>query len=288
MKNGVKIFAAMSFLCIMTFNYGCSSSNNITTQTSQEAADTTRASQETTPRSVTTAPLATEASIPAVQETTAPGAIKTCSFDWAKTNGQGYSWIVTLTEWNPVIGGNQEIINHPFDSGFSVNTSDGDYDSAKDAIVPVMISLKNTTVGYDLENSNSSLWFQVVACNDSGVTDYLNTINNSIDVLSWCGNSGTDVNEYSLRLRSSTSRSITTNIIDVTPLNSGVASPGFWWNPIPSGETANALFFVIIHDFITPANPKGNMDLLDYVAIFPDSMSKEAITLSGKDITSYF
>lgn len=279
MKNGIKKIAVIYFLCIITFNYGCTSSNNITTQTSHEAADTTLASQETTQRTVTTAPLATEASVQTVQETTAPAAIKTCSFDWENKNDQGYSWTVSLTEWNPVIGGNQEFINHPFDSRFSINTSDGDYNSAKDAIVPVMISLKNTTVGYDLENSSSSLWFHTVACNDSGVTDYLNTINNSIDVLSWGGNSGTDVNEYSLGLMYST------NIIKVTALNTGVASPGLWWNPIPSGETYNALFFVIIHDFITPANPKGNMDLLDYVAIFPDPISKEAITLSGKVIT---
>jgi hypothetical protein len=275
MKKSLRRTAAIIFICLMLPLYGCAT-DSITYQTTAQATTAQEAkARETTAPAFTLTPTTGSTA-------TASSANKTFSYDWSNKNDQGYSWIVTLTEWTPIIGGNEDVIQHPYNSEFSVTTSDEDYDSAKDAIIPVMISLKNTTEGFDLENAASVLYFHVAQCNDSTVTNDLNTPK-TIDVFSYSPSRGTSVYKY--YLQSYTDLGKNTGV-EVSASLSDDGSPGLWWNPISSGKTVNALFFVIIHNFITPANPKGNLNLLDYVAIFPSPISTEAITLSGKDITT--
>jgi hypothetical protein len=228
------------------------------------AAATTAAAQTTQPADTTTQPAITTA---AVDE-------KKYSASREFDSSDGYKYLETFTVWEPITGSNGALIYHPFNNAFSVS----DYDPVKDMVIPLMISIKNTTVGFDSPQIGTHLLFWPVLCDDPGLIDYLK-LSKIMDVITYQYNYGTKTNKYSLVY---TQNSIFTQGDE---LMTGL--PGNTWNPIPSGATAYSLFFVIIHDYITPASPDGNKALLDYIAVGPGHLMNDGvITLSGTVIST--
>jgi len=276
MNRTIKIVVAALVISLQTFAFGCSSerpmrySAPITTQAPQQTTNLTEVPQQTS--NPTQVPQQTSNPTEIPQETTS-NSLNTYTDSAVMDYGNGYSGLYTLTIWDPLSIDNRETIYHPYSNEFSISTND--YDPVKDAVIPVMLSIKNTTEGFDLENADTQLSFFSTSCSDSGLIDQILCKANYLDVITYTseGNSSVDYiflvsNDYMFSIGKNESLQNTN---------------GNSWKPIPSGEERTSLFFVIIHDYYTPERPNGLNSILPYLVVSgsEDVLPDHAFSFSG-------
>lgn len=145
------------------------------------------------------------------------------------TNDQGYSFSLTVKIWDPIQNAKVGQTTHP-DSSASVLQSSS-FNASTDLVVPAAFVIKDTTQGFSLP---SSMYAYMEGRNSDNLTIEQFFVNGAQD---------TDISSYNRF--------------------------GVQWGNLSYNQTVESNFFIIIHNYFTPNNPKGDTSLLDSIDLKP-------------------
>jgi hypothetical protein len=199
------------------------------------------------------------------------------SLNWE--DNSGYTCSVELTVWDAIPADNGGAVTHP--GGTSSSNVDPtieagiDYDPATDLVIPVGVTVRNTTPDFDL--SDLSLG---VDCHGMEVRDPNYTLSSAflLDFM-WFFSSGADTEQMVVEMDSIN----TFRYLDAfNNQHSGHAQLAgqAQWSTLAPGKVGRVLGFAILHDYYTPARS-------GFGQVGSD-LGPEALTLSGQRVADEF
>lgn len=229
------------------------------------AAETTAAAAETTAAAQTTQPT----------ETTTTVEQKKYSVTREQNLSNGYKYTETFTVWEPITTSGTSPVKHPLDSNFTLSN----YDPKKDLAIPMRIQIHNTTADFDLENVSTMVWLYSNVAADEEFQAYVAPFKN-IDLIANFSD-GTSTAEWQMAIGDGWSGKYVR--IDAISINHPTVNIS--WDTIPPDRTGSINCFIVIHDYYTPAYPKGLAKILDSLGIGVNGLNSDSpfITFSGMD-----
>lgn len=164
---------------------------------------------------------------------------------WNFANEAGFSYRLAIDVASPAQ-------SHPEDSSFKVGASCG-FDATRDIAVPVTLSATATTAGYETPiSARFTLNSDNYRYGGDGVAPHRD--------------------DDRVRVEQKFSDGTECKTLSSTNLWGYAQPPGIgvsWQSPIAEGRTVQHQLFVIVKDYYLPAHPKGDVALLDFIAIRP-------------------
>lgn len=248
MKVIFRILFASAFALLLT---GCGSSSHV------KAQQTTSLPPTTTNATTIATPTAT------------PVPVKTHFVTHEYVLKSGYTYEETYTIWETAPNHDTTIVSHPLDDTFTPSN----FDPEKDLAIPMQIQIQNTTESFNLDDATTTAGlFRSTKEIDENMLNYLDKFK-TIEILVNYSN-GTTTYEWELS-------SATNNLT--------LFSTDYWsisWPSLSPNHYGQVLFFIIVHDYYTPAFPDGNSKLLDLLFVGTYALIEETphISFSGKQI----
>jgi hypothetical protein len=222
----------------------------------------------TTP-SVATGSPATQKSSPPVQQPSpavteaapvvpAPIAANTWHFE----NATKYTFNLTIQMWAPIVGKSQAI--HPADRSFAL-TSVCPYDPTLDVAIPVEWQATATTKGFSVPLSADAIFSSDISTPGYSGSSVASPAYAGKGVAPFDGDSRVDVyQQFSSGPKCS---KFSSNNIWGYGHSDGF---GVSWDSVAvEGTSASQLFFVIVHNYFSPATPNGDPALLNWITLRP-------------------
>lgn len=210
------------------------------------------------------------ASAPAAVDPTpsvaAAPALKSSSVTHDYTNASGFSSSVKVTVWKPEPKGATSPVAHPLDSTVTLDPS-SDYDPTTDLVIPVAVTLTNTTKGFDIKQPRIVWWVQGLNCGSKSTTevrtlDFRGWYSDGWETTTWdVGTQGVDGTLWQSAAE-----------YQVQATSEDVGNPAIitWSDPLPPGESDTQVGFFIYHDHATPKDPNGTAWVLNYLLLGPE------------------
>ena len=207
----------------------------------------TSSSQTTAAHSTPTTPATADQTAPAA---TAP-ALKSASVTHTYKDASGYTCSVKMTVWDREPADATSPIAHPLDSAITLNPS-SDYDPQTDVVIPVSVTLTNTTKGFDIDQPGITWDVVGLTCGSKELTEA-----RSLEYWGWFADGWATF-----------TWKITTGPLGVGAWLQTLPSVE-WSDPLPpQGEDVQNGFFVY-RDQLTPVEPHGTAWILDSLVTDP-------------------
>jgi hypothetical protein len=191
-------------------------------------------------------------------------ALESSSVTHAYKDSSGFSCSVKVTVWQPVPADAASPVAHPLDSTVTLDSS-ADYDPQTDVLVPVSVTLTNTTKGFDIQEPTIIWYVQGLTCGSKRLTEartleFWGWYSDGWESTTWGvgTTSASDLglgNEYKVDLETGISAE-DTNI----PLIK-------WSDPLSPGREDTQVGFFIYRDRATPNDPNGTPWVLNHVLL---------------------
>jgi hypothetical protein len=180
-------------------------------------------------------------SVPTATPSPSPAPASSHSATWSFSNSQNYTYDMTLSLGELIKGSAAAGVAHPDEPKFVVGAN-CPIDAVTDAVIPGSMTVTATTVGFA---TPISARFRL--------TDGGSDLNSRFD-----GKISVDVDYGQCFALNSENYSLTGGV--------GVT----WQTPFTKGESGRMNFFIIIHDYYSPANPNGDTGYLSGEEVVPD------------------
>lgn len=244
-------YVALGILALATVGGIIYAANEVNTAGASESAATPIAVASSTPEgspSETDEEISTPSATPTIDASAPIG-----STTWTLESTEGYTETVEVSVSEPVTGQELDgvaIGGNAFDSPMYLSDVCS-VDATKDAVIPVHVVVTNTTSGFDTYMSY-------------GITA---TFNNSVSYQAPTSLSTDERFEVANTYKDGDSA--------CTPLfSTGVNA--FWSSTFTNGENTQDTFYVIVHDYRTPAVPDGDSQVLALVHLVPMNSTADA------------
>jgi Alpha-tubulin suppressor and related RCC1 domain-containing proteins len=224
-----------------------------------------------------------QSSIP--ETTSIPATESSHSNVWHFANESGYKYTFTIKIWNPILEAKSDIPLHPANAEDTLGSA-SEFDPITDLAIPAQF-----VVDYTTANFNSDIEAGALFVNDSSSTGPYS----GSGVPPVRGDKRINVELFYPDGPKSIVYS-STNLWGYGEADSFGAK----WSSMANGQTGHLEFFIIIHNYFSPAIPEGDTALLDWITLRPmgvygfrdadnknpDIYSDVGITLSGKVVKS--
>lgn len=190
-------------------------------------------------------------------ETTTPAQVSSNNYStsWNFANNSGYTYTVTAYLWEPIksakIG-----VQHPADYEDTLS-SDSDFDPAKDLVIPGKFRVQNTTSNYSTKIDASA-----ILKNSSNISGG-EAIYNGAGTPPTNMDDRITIEEFFTSGPSNKSCSSNNGFDGM----GGTRDFGAQWEDMASGSYGSHTFFIIVHDYYSPATPEGDPQLLDWITL---------------------
>lgn len=186
------------------------------------------------------------------------------SNEWKYKNEQGFSYTIQINIWEPLSGENAVGTAHPADSSRKLGAA-ASFDPVTDIAVPVSAIVINTTEHEQFETVLGVSFILNTAGREYTGSGIAPTRDDGRITVELFYSDGPTVKQFS-----------STNLW-------GYAQTGGWgvtWSDATkTGAVRRTNFFVIVHNYYSPATPEGDLALLDWITLRP--MRSSADPFSG-------
>jgi hypothetical protein len=213
--------------------------------------------------STTSPPIASSTTATARPTTTTTSAPQIESATRTFKDASGYTCKVSVKVRKPIGEDSLGVARHPGAIGRTSDTQDFslesgvDYDPDTDVLIPIEVTISNLTTGFDLTEPTIDIYCGGLTISKPG---YKLT---AVKALAFRWFYSDDTGLSSLQVSSSGSA------IDVVNADWGQSQTvGIKWSePLATGSMFSSYGFAVLSDYYTPAYPKGEVSLLDYICV---------------------
>jgi hypothetical protein len=251
----IRWFAAASMVAVVVALAGCTGGATSSSSTPAPPAQTSAATTQNSDQSQATPSDSSASNTPTTLN------LKSASYTQKLVKDpSGYTSTVKITLWQPVPKGVQWPVAHPGDSTAVFPQPDG-FDPSTDIVIPYELTLTNTTKGFDI--SDAKLAYKIAT--DTKSADQFSTPR-SLDTFDWVDNSWQS-NTWSVSINNTYGRPYVWAEMQQPNGGDVVGYPNFSWGSLASGESQSVVSFLVYHDQVTPAEPRGTKSALSHLAL---------------------